>query len=119
MPGLELKIVDSEDMTIEMPQDGEAQGELLARGPWITGDYYKLPEEDREGAIYISLLYIHYYHYHYYHHYYYIIIIIYIVGTKSQPTLCVLLSLVRFLRTARAFAKIGCGQMLQGKHRPP
>jgi hypothetical protein len=87
VPGLELKIVDSEDMTIEMPQDGEAQGELLARGPWcekqhlflsfpyvcpepvlaksslyiykwlksavfrrITGDYYKLPEEDREGA---------------------------------------------------------------------
>jgi len=33
MPGLELKIVDSEDMSIEMPQDGEAQGELLARGP--------------------------------------------------------------------------------------
>jgi hypothetical protein len=87
VPGLELKIVDSEDMTIEMPQDGEAQGELLARGPWcekqhlflsfpyvcpepvlaksslyiykwlksavfrrITGDYYKLPEEDREGV---------------------------------------------------------------------
>ena len=52
VPGLELKIVDSEDMSIEMPQDGEAQGELLARGPWITGDYYKLPEEDREGRFY-------------------------------------------------------------------
>ena len=49
MPGLELKIVDSENLSIDMPQDGEAQGELLARGPTITGDYFKLPEEDREG----------------------------------------------------------------------
>lgn len=47
MPGLELKIVDSEDLSVEMPQDGVAQGELLARGPTITGDYFKLPEEDR------------------------------------------------------------------------
>ena len=49
MPGLELKIVDSEDLSVEMPQDGVAQGELLARGPTITGDYFKLPEEDRAG----------------------------------------------------------------------
>ncbi len=27
----------------ELPQDGEAFGELLIRGPWVAGEYYKDP----------------------------------------------------------------------------
>jgi acyl-CoA synthetase (AMP-forming)/AMP-acid ligase II len=52
MPGLELKIVDSEDMAVDLPHDGEAQGELLARGPWITGAYYNLSSEEQQGKFY-------------------------------------------------------------------
>ncbi len=37
--GLQVKIVD-EDGT-ELPQDGEAFGELLIRGPWVAGEYYQ------------------------------------------------------------------------------
>ncbi|MCP5026748.1 MAG: long-chain fatty acid--CoA ligase [Actinomycetia bacterium] len=36
--GVDLKIVDLDDN--ELPRDGEAQGELLARGPWVAGSYY-------------------------------------------------------------------------------
>ena len=39
-------------MSVELPQDGEAQGELLIRGPWITGKYYNLPAEQQEGKFY-------------------------------------------------------------------
>jgi fatty-acyl-CoA synthase len=38
-PGLQIKIVDEEGE--ELPQDGEAFGELLIRGPWIAAEYYK------------------------------------------------------------------------------
>ena len=41
-PGLEMKIVNSEDFTQELPKDGIAQGELLVRGPWVTESYYKI-----------------------------------------------------------------------------
>mmetsp|Transcript_3770 Transcript_3770/g.9481 ORF Transcript_3770/g.9481 Transcript_3770/m.9481 type:complete len:326 (-) Transcript_3770:229-1206(-) len=44
LPGLEMKIVDLEDFDKELPQDGVAQGELLMRGPWIAGAYYKNPD---------------------------------------------------------------------------
>ena len=37
--GLQVKIVDEEGN--ELPQDGEAFGELLIRGPWVAGEYYK------------------------------------------------------------------------------
>ena len=39
VPGLQYKIVDDEGE--ELPHDGEAFGELLIRGPWIAGEYYK------------------------------------------------------------------------------
>jgi acyl-CoA synthetase (AMP-forming)/AMP-acid ligase II len=39
VPGLQYKIVDEEGE--ELPHDGEAFGELLIRGPWIAGEYYK------------------------------------------------------------------------------
>jgi 3-(methylthio)propionyl---CoA ligase len=39
VPGLQYKIVD--DAGVELPHDGEAFGELLIRGPWIAGEYYK------------------------------------------------------------------------------
>lgn len=38
VPGLQLKIVDDDGN--ELPQDGEAFGELLIRGPWIAAEYY-------------------------------------------------------------------------------
>ncbi len=38
-PGLQVKIVDEEGN--ELPQDGDAFGELLIRGPWIAAEYYK------------------------------------------------------------------------------
>ena len=37
--GLQVKIVDEDGN--ELPQDGEAFGELLIRGPWVAGEYYK------------------------------------------------------------------------------
>ena len=39
--GLQVKIVD--EIGEELPQDGEAFGELLIRGPWIAAEYYKDP----------------------------------------------------------------------------
>jgi fatty-acyl-CoA synthase len=39
--GLQIKIVDEDGN--ELPQDGEAFGELLIRGPWVAGEYYKDP----------------------------------------------------------------------------
>lgn len=41
LPGLQVKIVDENGD--ELPQDGEAFGELLIRGPWIADEYYKDP----------------------------------------------------------------------------
>jgi fatty-acyl-CoA synthase len=37
--GVELRIADQVSGE-EQPWDGESRGELQARGPWITGDYY-------------------------------------------------------------------------------
>jgi len=39
--GLQVKIVD--EIGEELPQDGEAFGEMLIRGPWIAAEYYKDP----------------------------------------------------------------------------
>ena len=38
LPGVEIRIC-AEDGT-ELPRDGEAQGEIEIRGPWITSSYY-------------------------------------------------------------------------------
>jgi fatty-acyl-CoA synthase len=39
VPGLQVKIVD--EAGDELPQDGEAFGELLIRGPFIAAEYFK------------------------------------------------------------------------------
>lgn len=39
MPGLEMKVVDSEGK--EVPWDGKTFGEICLRGPWIASEYYK------------------------------------------------------------------------------
>lgn len=43
--GVEMKIVD--DQGERLPQDGQAAGHLLVRGPWITSGYY----QDEGGGI--------------------------------------------------------------------
>jgi len=44
--GIEMKIVDPEDFTKRLPNDGQAQGELLVRGPWVTASYYKIDKPE-------------------------------------------------------------------------
>lgn len=39
--GLKFKIVNPENWDEEMPHDGKASGELLVKGPWICGAYFK------------------------------------------------------------------------------
>ena len=41
--GIDMKIVDSEGRA--MPHDGKAAGDLLVKGPWVIGSYFK-----QEGA---------------------------------------------------------------------
>ena len=41
--GIDMKIVDSEGQ--ELPHDGKSAGDLLVKGPWVIGSYYK-----QEGA---------------------------------------------------------------------
>ena len=45
VPGLEMEIVD--DDFKPLPHDGEAFGELLIRGPWIAGEYYRNPQPEK------------------------------------------------------------------------
>ena len=45
MPGVEIRIC-AEDGT-ELPWDGQAQGEIEIRGPWITGSYYLEPTDEK------------------------------------------------------------------------
>jgi fatty-acyl-CoA synthase len=49
LPGVELRIVGDDDEAL--PWDGEAVGEIEARGPWITGSYYgdPTPEKFHDG----------------------------------------------------------------------
>ena len=44
MTGIDMKIIDEKGG--ELPHDGKAVGEILARGPWITKTYYNSPEGD-------------------------------------------------------------------------
>jgi fatty-acyl-CoA synthase len=39
--GLDVKLVDSEGK--ELPHDGKSAGEILIRGPWVSGSYYNTP----------------------------------------------------------------------------
>ncbi|HPQ07312.1 MAG TPA: long-chain fatty acid--CoA ligase [Syntrophales bacterium] len=42
VPGLEMKIVDASGR--EVAADGSQWGEILLRGPWVAGEYYRDPE---------------------------------------------------------------------------
>jgi acyl-CoA synthetase (AMP-forming)/AMP-acid ligase II len=39
--GLDVKVVDHEGK--QLPKDGQSPGEILIRGPWITGSYHDAP----------------------------------------------------------------------------
>lgn len=41
--GVDVRIVDPEDN--DLPHDGNSQGEVLLRGPWITARYHKLDDD--------------------------------------------------------------------------
>jgi fatty-acyl-CoA synthase len=45
IPGVELRIV-GEDGSV-LPADGQSQGEIEVRGPWITGSYYRDPAPEK------------------------------------------------------------------------
>ncbi len=45
LPGVEIRICD--DDGTPLPWDGEAQGEIEIRGPWITGSYHLDPSEEK------------------------------------------------------------------------
>ncbi len=45
MPGVEIRICSPEGD--ELPWDGQAQGEIEIRGPWITGSYYLEPSDEK------------------------------------------------------------------------
>ena len=49
MYGIELKVVD--DSGNELPKDGESQGHLLVRGPWVLQKYFKAEKDavDKDG----------------------------------------------------------------------
>lgn len=46
VPGLEFRVVD--DAGEQVPWDGEAFGELLVRGPWVTTEYFARPDATEE-----------------------------------------------------------------------
>ena len=43
--GVELRTVDLDDMTSELPRDGESSGALQIRGPWVIKRYFKADED--------------------------------------------------------------------------
>ena len=45
LPGVEIRITGDDGG--ELPWDGQAQGEIEIRGPWITGSYYRDPTEEK------------------------------------------------------------------------
>ncbi|WP_170410033.1 long-chain-fatty-acid--CoA ligase [Ruegeria arenilitoris] len=47
--GVDLKIVDDDGN--DLPHDGETQGDLLVRGPWVLDSYFQMQDEDllRDG----------------------------------------------------------------------
>ncbi len=45
VPGIEMRITDDDDN--DLPWDGEAQGELEVRGPWVTASYYRDPSDEK------------------------------------------------------------------------
>jgi fatty-acyl-CoA synthase len=47
VPGLEVKVADPDGN--QVPMDGASWGEIMLRGPWIAGSYYKDPERSKEA----------------------------------------------------------------------
>ncbi|MCP9223048.1 long-chain fatty acid--CoA ligase [Erythrobacter sp. LQ02-29] len=49
--GIELRTVDLDDRTKELPRDGESSGALQVRGPWVIKRYFKAEEDavDADG----------------------------------------------------------------------
>ncbi|MGI8943559.1 MAG: long-chain fatty acid--CoA ligase [Qipengyuania sp.] len=49
--GVELRTVSLDDMTTELPRDGESSGALQIRGPWVIKRYFKAEEDavDADG----------------------------------------------------------------------
>jgi len=45
LPGVEMRICDDDGNPL--PWDGEAQGEIEIRGPWITGSYHLDPTDEK------------------------------------------------------------------------
>ena len=43
--GVELRIVDLDDMMTELPRDGKTSGALQIRGPWIIKRYFKADQD--------------------------------------------------------------------------
>ena len=43
--GVELRTVDLDDFTKELPRDGKASGALQIRGPWVIKRYFKAEED--------------------------------------------------------------------------
>jgi fatty-acyl-CoA synthase len=43
--GVEMRITGKEDE--ELPRDGESEGEIEVRGPWVTGSYHNDPAPDK------------------------------------------------------------------------
>jgi fatty-acyl-CoA synthase len=41
VPGVETRVLDGEGN--EVPHEGQTMGELMVRGPWVTGSYYNDP----------------------------------------------------------------------------
>ncbi len=42
--GVELKIVDDDGKTL--PNDGETQGDLMVRGPWVLDSYFQMQDQE-------------------------------------------------------------------------
>jgi acyl-CoA synthetase (AMP-forming)/AMP-acid ligase II len=46
IPGIDVQVVDEEMNPV--PRDNETVGEIVLRGPWIAGEYFKEPEKTAE-----------------------------------------------------------------------
>jgi len=49
VPGVELRVLDGDGN--DVPWDGETMGELVARGPWVTAEYFR---DERSSASYTA-----------------------------------------------------------------